>query len=162
MRGFVITNEPMHTHLIYSHVYNIPIVSSVVSQTTSYEFHLPRYSLHPYGVKSKCIFLMIWIFNNLFRHEIIVGLFPLCVITFVPFFTEDYRFLHVFHTSWQLCNCLMPFFHLICIWLILLSCQGPPNSSTPNASGGAKSNKKSGGQKKSSEAAGSTQPSRFF
>jgi len=37
--------------------------------------------------------------------------------------------------------------------------QGPPNSSTPNASGGAKSNKKSGGQKKSSEAAGSTQPS---
>nr|CAB3504844.1 unnamed protein product [Digitaria exilis] len=37
--------------------------------------------------------------------------------------------------------------------------QGPPNSSTQNASGGAKSNKKSGGQKKSSEAAGSTQPS---
>nr|CAB3483685.1 unnamed protein product [Digitaria exilis] len=49
--------------------------------------------------------------------------------------------------------------HAIHILLIFLSCQGPPNSSTQNASGGAKSNKKSGGQKKSSEAAGSTQPS---
>ncbi|KAL6844723.1 hypothetical protein ACP4OV_025382 [Aristida adscensionis] len=36
--------------------------------------------------------------------------------------------------------------------------QGPSNTSTPRASGGAKGNKKSGGQKKSLEAAGSTPP----